>query len=472
MSIRINHNTAALFVRHNLEQAGASLEKTVNRLSSGERITRAGDDAAGLANSQALRSEVRSLRQNIRNVNDGISVTSTIESALAGITNLLNRIRDLAISSGNVAMSDANRQINNEEARRLVEEIARMAASTEFNGRRLLDGSYANARVQTGASSGQYIAITIASMTTNILGAIATVTGSAPVSAAPIAGGGDLILNSYEVPASADDGVSTDLADASARAKATAINAVAGLTGVTAQAQPTILTGAAAGGGSLRAAGPDSLSINGVNLGDVDLAAGDATANLVTRINMIASQTGVTAALSGGAVVLTAEDGRNIQIEVTGAATVITGLDAQTRTGTVTLTSTKTINVGGALGLIGFDAAQAVTAVDPARALDKLDVASFDSAQRAIETVDAALKTVLSERAQIGSIQNRLDAIADSLAVMIENLSASDSRIRDADFALETARMTRDQILQNAAAAILTQANNMPRSVLDYLLQQ
>jgi len=476
MAIRINHNTASLLIRNNLDNTTESLNRTMVRLSSGERITRAGDDAAGMAISQSLRNQIRSLQQNVRNVNDGVSVMSTAESALANISDMLNRIRELALSSGSAALSDSNRQLNNQETQQLIQEIQRLAQTTDFNGKKLLDGTYANARIQTGAASGQYVTLTLPSTKSGVLGAIARVTGAAAVSTAAIAGGGDLVINGFDAPATAADGVSTDLAGASAIAKANAINQVFGSTGVTAKAEATVLTGVGPIGGINLDGGAASLSINGVNLGVVQVAAGDATTNLVTRINMIKAQTGVVASQAPtGELVLTAQDGRNIQIVSTGGAAATLGLTggaaAVTQTGRVSLSSIKAINVSGTLGLIGFGASQALTNVDSSWALSNLNVASFDNAQKAVESVDAAIQSVLATRAQVGALQNRLSSTADSLQVLIENLSASDSRIRDADFALETAQMTRDQIIQNASAAILAQANSMPRSVLEFLLK-
>jgi len=185
MGVRINQNTSSLIIRHNLDLVSEALNTSFERLSSGQRINRAGDDATGLAFSQSLRNDIRGLNQVVRNINDGISVTSAVESALSVISDNLNRIRELAIQAGNAALSDANRALIDEEVKSLVAEIQRVATSTEFNGKYLLDGTYVNARIQTGLSSGQYLNITVPSMKTDKLGAIAAVTGQNGVSTVP-----------------------------------------------------------------------------------------------------------------------------------------------------------------------------------------------------------------------------------------------------------------------------------------------
>ncbi|MCX7045128.1 MAG: flagellin [Candidatus Sumerlaeota bacterium] len=476
MGIRVNYNSATLTILRNLDQTSKSLDKSMARLSSGDRITDAGDDPAGLAASQSIRGEIRGIRQNVRNVNDGVSVASTIESSLADITNDLQRIRELALSSGSVAMTDEERRYNNAEVAQLLDEISRIASTTQFNGRSLLDGSYANARIQTGVASGQYISLTIPDMRTNTLGAIAKVTGTQAVSTTAIAGTGDLLINNVSVPASVADGVSSVNASASAIAKAKAINSISGQTGVTATAEKNVLTGVAPVGAVTLNGVTTSLTINGVNLGTVVVSANDATGNLVASINAATQRTGVTASLGpGNELILTAADGRNIDIQGTGGAAAALGLTGGaagvTQMGKVTLSSNKTIAAGGTLGLIGFTGGQSSTAPDDAWAMSNVSVATADSAQKTLESVDAALKSILETRTQVGALQNRLTDTVNGLSNMIENLTATDSHIRDTDFALEAAQMTRDQILQNAATAILAQANALPHSVLDMLLR-
>jgi flagellin len=482
MGVRINQNTSSLVIRHNLDLVTEALNTSYERISSGTRINKAGDDAAGLAFSQSLRNDIRGLNQAVRNINDGISVTSSVDSSMSSISDDLNRIRELAVQSANATLSDSNRALSDQEVQSLVAEIQRVATTSAFNGKNLLDGSYVNARIQTGVSSGQYLSISIPSMKADVLGARAQVTGQSSVSTTPMTGAaGELVINGFNVPASVSDGVSTGSAAASAIAKANAINQISGLSGVTATAQPTVFSQAGASISAVALNGTTSfLKINGVNIGAVTVNAGDSTSNLRTQINALTGQTGVTASLgAGGELVLTASDGRNIQIDTGGSVADELGLKVgngdlagQLSTGAVTLSSIKTITVGGTLGLIGFGAGQAATNVDPATALSKMSVSSASSAQETIKAVDAAISYLQSARANVGASQNRLQDAATNLSSDIENLSSADSQIRDTDFAMESARLAQQQILQQASVAVLAQANALPSSILQILNQQ
>lgn len=480
MGLRVNHNTASLLIRHNLDTVQDTLDRTFNRLSSGERLTRTGDDAAGMAISQTMRNDIRGFQQNVKNVNDGVSVTSTIEAGLASINDLLNRMRTLAVQAGNAATTDSDRHLIDLEVQNLLAEVRRVAGETEFNERKLLDGTYTGARIHTGVASGQYLTLTVPDMDATVLGAVAEATGVNYASTNAVAGGGDLVINGYNVPASTDDKFSTHDKAASALAKADAINKVSGQTGVEAEAEPAVYLASGASIGAVALdGGANSLIINGVNLGNVVVQAGDATGNLVARINQLTDQTGVEATLApGGELQLTAEDGRNIHVETTGGVAVPLGLSTGpadvdvTQTGKITLTSRQTINLGGDLALIGFDpATQVSTAVDLTTALANISIGTFDDAQKAIETIDQALGAVVDTRANIGAIQNRLENLANQLSENVENLAEADSRIRDTDFALETARLTQQQIIQEASLAVLAQANAMPANVLDILMR-
>ena len=475
MGVRINHNAAALSIQYNLDRVSNSLNTSFNRLASGERIQRAGDDVSGLAISQALRYDIRGLQQNVRNVNNGVSVISTAESAMGQITDMLHRIRELAIAAGSPAMTDQNRRAYDIEAQELIGEIQNLARNTEFNGKNLLDGSFANMRVQTGEAAGQYVHLTIPSMLTSMLGALARVTGSSPVSNVPLTGADEVAINGVYLPATENDGVSYGAADSSAIAKARAINQVSGLTRVTAEVEPAEMVGRAAISAINIDGETTTLVINGVYMGSISAQAGDTTGALVARINMRSSETGVKASVSGGALVLRAEDGRNISIETSGGVAEALGLtvgeDNVTQGGAVTLRSVDPIAVTGDAALLGLAPDQMETPVSAATSLANQNIITYANTQAMIDTVDGALENVVGARSQLGAIQNRLEATAESLAVMVENLTGSDSRIRDTDFAQETARLTRDQILQDAAIAILAQANAMPRSVLEILMR-
>ncbi len=478
MGIRINHNLFSQLVTRNLNKATASLEKTYEKLSTGQRINQSGDDPAGLATSHALRNEVRGMRQTIRNATDGLSVISTAEAALTEVTEILQRLRELTIQAGNSTLSYQNRQDMQTEAVQLLAEIQRISESAEFNGRRLLNGVASTTKVQVGTKGSQFIPVQLPDVRIASLGQRALVTGANAVSPAPIAGGGDLTINGQIVPASAADGVSNMLSTSSAIAKARAINEISSLTGVRAQAAPAVYVVPGAAISALVLNGTtNSLTINGVNIGAVAAAAGDSEGSLRQAINTFSNQTGVTASLDpSGALMLTAKDGRNFDISTTGSVADELGLaiadgdlSGYIQMGRVELSSGGTITVGGDPSLIGFAPAQTATSVDPATALAYISILSEDLAADALDALDQTLADVLAARADLGAVQNRLNSSINSLMVSVEELSASDSKIIDTDFAAETARLTQLQILQEAGVAILAQANMLPKTALNLL---
>ena len=339
----------------------------------------------------------------------------------------------------------------------------------------MLDGSFVDLRVQVGTRSGQSIAVSIDDTRTTVLGSVARVTGALSVDNQPITGLGDLTINGTVVPASAADMISTVDNSSSAIAKAAAINAVSNLTKVTATANPTLTKGA----GMISAGGLDgaanSLIINGTNIGAVNFLDRDSSGVLRQRINSYSTITGVTASLgSSGELVLTAQDGRNVEVKASGAAVSALGLPNGTTVsrGTITLSSASPINVGGTTARIGLAAGQSMTFVDPTTAIKNLNLTTEDGAQNALETIDIAIQQILASRADLGALQSRLDQTIDDINLNIENLTSADSSIRDADFAAETTRMTQAQIIQQAGIAILAQANVIPQQALSLLQQK
>jgi flagellin len=482
MGLRINENIAALIAQRHLRQNTARLDKVFEQLSSGERINRAGDDASGLAISQLLRSQVRSLDQALRNTEDGLSVVDTAESALGNVTNIVQRVRELALQAANDSLSVNDRAAIQLEIDAQIEEIERQAASVQFNSRNLLDGTFINQRVQLGLGPTDFLPLSIPDMRTDSLGQQAIVTGLSAVSTLPITAAvpAELVINGVAVPPSEGDGVSFSADDASAIAKANAINRVASQTGVTARADAAVhaTAGAAIGTVSLDG-GANSLFINGINIGAVEVVADDSSGALRNAINAHSQATGVTATVADtGELVLTAADGRNFETTTTGSVADDLGLQvgdgdltAQVVTGRVTLTSSSDITITGSdLGLIGLDVAtQSVNTVDPSTGLSGLTVTSSQDAQNAIGTTDAALDQLSRVRAALGSTANSLEATINTIQQNAQSLTSADSRIRDTDFAEATARMAREQILQQAATAILAQANLIPQMALRLL---
>lgn len=378
MSQVINTNVMSLNAQRNLSASGADLATSLQRLSSGLRINSAKDDAAGLAISQRFTTQIRGMDQAARNANDGISLAQTAEGALGSIGDNLQRIRELAVQSRNATNSATDRAALNEEAKALKAEIDRVSAQTNFNGVKLLDGSFANQVFQVGANQGETITISnIANANSSALGSYsrATVTGTAATALTAVTAG-DLTINSVSVGGIA--------AAASATERASqirdAVNSVSGTSGVY------------------------------------------AVADTPTTVSLV-STTGNIAVAHAGAT----------------SSAAITGLAAGTTNAT---TST------------GFAS---------------LDISTVAGADAAMQSMDAALTAVSTARAQLGAIQNRFSSVVSNLSTTSENLSAARSRIQDADFAKESAALTRTQILQQAGTAMLAQANQSASGVLSLI---
>lgn len=487
MALVVNSNIASLNAQRNLTRSGNALNKSLERLSSGLRINRAGDDAAGLAISEGLRSQIRGLNQAVRNSNDGLSLIGTAESAIGAYTDMLQRIRELSVQAANDTNSAANRAALQEEADQLLQEMSRIATTVEFNGTKLLDGTFIAKQLQVGANVNQTIAINTGNLRTEAIGSVAITTGG-PVLGALTSG--ELLINGVDVGSTSNDGISFANQNASAIAVASAINAISGDTGVRAIAQPAVVTGSISAIQAIALDGSsDSLTINGINIGAVVVQAGDLDGALRDKINLVTNVTGVTASTNGSnQLVLTAADGRNITVETAGGDGVDLGVGeafgliadggagdveenltvAVTTAGGVKLTADSAFSISGsATGDAGFTTT--AVAIDTTTAINTLSISTVAGANSAIETLDAALLQVNAIRSGLGAITNRLDITIQSLQTISENLSASDSRIRDTDFALETANLTRAQILQQAGISILAQANATTQAAVQLL---
>ncbi|MEJ2791769.1 MULTISPECIES: flagellin [unclassified Pseudoxanthomonas] len=376
----INTNTISLNAQRNLSSSGASLATTIQRLSSGLRINSAKDDAAGLAISERFSTQIRGLDVAVRNANDGISLAQVAEGSLTEIGNNLQRIRELSVQSANATNSSSDRAALNAEVKQLTSEIDRVAKQADFNGTKLLDGSFTSQLFQVGANASQAIAID------KVVDAQADALGNVKFAA---------------------DVTSAAIADAAAD-------------------------------GSIA-----DLTINGVTIADVEYTNGtsgeDIAKGLAAAINAKLGETGVYASVDADQV---------------------------------TLTSVKAdtdLVVGGTVTGSGLTAATTAATAGTAQFAKDLDITTFEGAQKALEIVDAALTSVNSARADLGAVQNRFTSVVANLQTSSENLAASRSRIRDTDFAKETAELTRTQILQQAGTAMLAQANQVPQNVLSLL---
>ena len=472
MALNINTNVASLNAQRVLTRNSSALQTSFQRLSSGLRINSASDDAAGLAIGERMGAQVRGLNQAIRNANDASAVAKTAEGALVETTSILQRMRELAVQSANDTNTTTDRAALQLEATALQDELDRIGAQTQYNGLNLLDGSYSSKNFQVGANAGQSISLSISQSSSAALGAVASVAITDAASGSAGASG-DLILNGTTVGAAvaSDDTASSTGNANSAIAKAAAINAVSATSGVTATVTASSITDDQAVAAGAFTAG--QLLINGVDVGAVTVAANDSDSALRNAINAVSSQTGVSATLDGSSqLVLTAADGRNIDIAGTdpnGDTPVLGGLGAaQTQAGGITLEADVAISItGGTPGNYGFTAGS--TAVNTAVNISSQSISTQTGADTAIGVFDSAIRQVSSQRASLGAFLNRLDSAVANLSTTSENVSAARSQVMDADFAAETALFARNQILQQASAAMLAQANTTGQVALQLL---
>jgi flagellin len=481
MGLFVNSNIASLNAQRNVGGANRSLGRSFQRLSSGLRINSAKDDAAGLGISDRMTSQVRGINQAIRNTNDGVSLAQTAEGGLAESTAILQRVRELSVQAANDTNSTQDRGAIQQEVDALVTELDRIAEKTTFNNQAVLDGSFIGAKFHIGANANDTITVSIKDARATSLGRQVREESSTDIAVAnpgDAIADGDVVLNGVTVRATSgsDDQLSTSGNDASAIAKAAAINDASAFTGVRAIVEDTIVVGTA----DIAAVTLDStnnLAINGSVITGFRVEENDATDSLVNAINAVADETGVVASLNeDNRLELTADDGRNIEVTLVGGATVGLAAGAGTTVtgGRLTLQSEEQFSltgaVGGAakLGDVG-GAGQQLFGINANNAVSTIDVTTRDGANRAIDISDVAIKQVSSIRAELGATQNRLQSTVNNLSVSAENVTAARSRIRDADFAVETADFSRNQIMQQAGISVLAQANQQPQIALALL---
>jgi flagellin len=489
----INTNVLSLNAQRNLARTQGDLAQALQRLSSGLRINSAKDDAAGLAITERFTTQIRGINQAIRNANDGISLAQTAEGALGELTNNLQRIRELAVQAANATNSASDRAALDEEVQQRLAEIDRIATQTAFNDQTLLDGTFGDATFQVGANVGQTIGITLeTSMRQADLGSVATAT-SVDLSGLITEDADAIETDSTALGAITVDYVSTvdaqnftlaidgiDVLDVTQAGGAETIDTA------TLQAAFDAFDTAEAGytiAGTL--AGGDLVvsKLDGTDMA-ITLVHDFGTAGTTTGSGaFVATHTGGTAAVVGAP--LTVAD-LTIQLGDADAVTVANGdydtvqafvdavngalgsnatatLDADTNI--LSIVSGESVTIGGTDAGTVFSA----TSFTAAGSLAAVNVLSASAANDAIYRIDASLTSVSSLRSTFGAIQNRFESTIANLSAVSENLTASRSRIQDADFAAETAALTRAQILQQAGTAILAQANASPQTVLALL---
>jgi flagellin-like hook-associated protein FlgL len=427
MGMSVNTNVAALNSYRNLSVTNDQMSKSLERLSSGFRINRAADDAAGLAISEGLRSQIGGMKQAVRNTQDGISVVQTAEGALSTSTSILQRMRDLSVQASNSgSLNDSAKTNIQKEVSQLKEELTRISTTTNFNGTKLLDGSYSGT-FQVGADAGQSISVAIGS------------TGKGMDAAG-------LGVNGVDVTAA---GKYTTAASGTAAGTVVTTNATSGAAATLAFYKEGTATVDTFSGASGSVAGYENLT------GTVSFAG--KTFDLST-----VDYTGVTGADNTALAA-------NSLAALNKAAKTAFGL-ADTATGPFVATSATQLTFTTPNDQAGYtDAAGAISgsAADIAKATPVFSAGS--GATQAIKDIDAALQTVSSIRADLGAKQNRFEHTINNLNVAVENTTASESRIRDTDMAQEMTNFTRTQILTQAGTAMLSQANQASQGILRLL---
>jgi len=407
MASTINTNVNSMTAQRNLSVSGASLAATMQRLSSGLRVNSAKDDAAGLAISERMSTQVRGLTVGARNANDGISLAQTAEGALGKVGDMLQRIRELAVQASNATNSKADRAALQAEVKQLTDEVDRLAKQTTFNGQKILDGSFAGAVFQVGANSGD-----VAS-----LGALTNSTAKGLAN----------VAYSFDQAASA-----------------VVASSVSTLSAIT---NPTTLQISVTGGSNFTLGELAAASSGDERLGQV-----------VEAINRKASDTGVTAFLSRNDSGSYRVDLMSSKLDSAGDATVVT---------LIGFTAATTGLAGGALASV----INATNTTTDALGIDTLTVNTQRNAWVALKKIDTAIDQVNSARADLGALQSRFESTVANVEIQVENLAAARGRIVDADFAKETANLSRTQILQQAGTAMVAQANQLPQGVLALLRQ-
>lgn len=480
--MQINTNLSSLDTRRSYERAGEAVSASLQKLSTGQRINSAADDAAGLAISARMEAGVRGMQRAARNISDGISLLQVADGAAGRLADNFQRMRELAVQAANDGNNVLDRASLQQEADALAAANIGIAEGATFNGRALLDGTF-SAQLQVGAQAGQTINLNLQAAlvprgyNTGLVDVSqhqVTVQGE-QVKGALLAGA--LTIRNGAVGASVAGAKPGQGAD-SAYAVAAAINA-ANLRDVAATASTTweVQVGAA---GALPNAG---IAINGVAIGAI--AGGSAAARAASAaaaISAALADTGVSASADGGTLTLSAVDGRNIEVAEAGAGYAGSlGLAVGAYRGSVTVTETRlgahTLAIGGrspeSVGLSGGRQSSQPTGARELVLKDiysagepPIELSTHGGASDAIDYLDGKLDTISQIRAQLGAAQNRMEAAQSQADLGADQLSAARSRIRDTDYASEAAQLTRGQILQQAGAAMVAQANAQPQYAL------
>jgi flagellin len=384
----------------------------MQRLSSGLRVNSAKDDAAGLAISERMNTQVKGLTVASRNASDGISLAQTTEGALGKIGDMLQRMRELAVQAGNATNSKGDREALQLEVKQLADEVDRVAKQTNFNGQKVLDGSFAGAVFQVGANSGDNIT----------LGALVDTRAEK--------------ISSISYASSAQTGIDT--------------------------------AGTASIASYMDAISAGSLTVTLTPGGTTNLPALPAASSPQERLGQVIEAINNKSADTGVVAYLTKQEGsEKYTVEIMSGKTDTNGDPVSVAFSGFSITLTGIADANGAIG--GSIAGPTTGAKIDARGINDIDVGTQAGAWIGLKKIDSAIDQVNSARATLGAIQTRFETAVNNIDIQVENLAAARGRIIDADFAVETANLSRTQILQQAGTAMVAQANQIPQNVLQLL---
>ncbi|MDH1815032.1 flagellin [Comamonas aquatica] len=459
MAATINTNIASINAQRNLSLSGQSLNTTMQRLSSGLRVNSAKDDAAGLAIAERMNTQVKGLTVASRNANDGISLAQTAEGSLGKVGDMLQRMRELAVQASNATNSASDREALQAEVSQLTAEIDRVAKQTNFNGQKILDGSFAGAVFQVGANSGDNV--TLGALVDTRSNRISSINySSAEVDSIDASEATGITDYNKPIPLTAPLAADVTTADGNITTAQAALTTALGAT-------PQVPADIEAAQNDLAQAKAARYGLDGMAIAvggiAVDLGPLPAAKNSTERLGQVVEAINAKSTDSGVTAYLTRNDDGTYKMELMSAKLASDGVSAATvKMYGFTPTST---------GITGDGTNP--TFAEPSDAekigIESIDVTTQSGAWIALKKIDSAIDQVNGARATLGAMQTRFENAVNNIDIQVENLSAARGRIVDADFAVETANLSRTQILQQAGTAMVAQANQIPQNVLQLL---
>jgi flagellin len=488
--LSINSNISSLVAQENLNSSGDALQQAITRLSSGKRINSAADDAAGLAISTTLQTAINGLNQGVSNANDGVSMVETASTGLSQITQSLQTIRSLANEAAGGSLSSTNQAALQQEVAQQVAEVNRLASQTTYNGINLLNGSAGLINVQVGSNVGQTVALDLSQGVSaaslgggfvqagNTLGTITgldlTSTGAENTSGAAGAitqinvvsnGTGGFTFTDQNNQALSSTAVSNLFVTTTSSSGIQSISLAAGTgasNGLSLTGEMAGIQAAATASTTATSAGTVFGVISGINVDpNTGLSAATGTANAITSVTVEAN--------GNGGIEFVDQNGNQLTTGATAGlfTTSGTGISfATTPTSTFGSTASGT-GVGG--GQTSGTLLYSVNVNNAPTSVSAINISTTQGANLAMETVDNALATISNIQATLGAAQNRFTGISTSQQDESTDLSSAQSQITDADFAQETANLSKAQVLQQAGISVLAQANSNPQQVLKLL---